>query len=231
MDTRSTSNVRSFDPALDGFSFRNPVGKVPSRTGGKILRRFDSFLYGRGLCFGMAATSLLYFKDRAVDTRRPPLAELPLTPAVLGTLRKYHARQFWPRAAFAAMWDWLTSGGGRPKRALKRLRLAGTSPNPHVLCFGPALNRRFLSCFLKAHAVVPYRVEEGRVYVYDPNHPEDRGRYVEFWRDSAGGGVEFAYGGFRSCEGWGITLVPVSAVGGTVRLPSGAVVYGGRGER
>jgi hypothetical protein len=58
-----------------------------------------------------------------------------------------------------------------------------------------------------AHAVVPYRVEGTRVYIYDPNHPRDRGRFIEFWR----GGVEFAYDGFRSREGWGISLVPFSA--------------------
>jgi hypothetical protein len=99
------------------------------------------------------------------------------------------------------------SGGGRPEGVLGRLRLVGTSPIPHLLCFGPALNRRFVSCFARAHAVVPYRVEEGRVYVYDPNHPRDRGRFVEFQRD--GRSVVFAYAGFRSREGWGITLVPV----------------------
>ena len=83
----------------------------------------------------------------------------------------------------------------------------GTSSDPHILCFGPAPNRRFFSCLSRAHAVVPYRVEEGRVYVYDPNHPRDRGRFVEFRRN----GLEFVYGTFRSRAGWGITLVPASA--------------------
>jgi hypothetical protein len=50
---------------------------------------------------------------------------------------------------------------------------------------------------------VPYRVEGARVYVYDPNYPRDRERFVEFWR----GGAQFAYDGFRSREGWGIALV------------------------
>jgi hypothetical protein len=81
-------------------------------------------------------------------------------------------------------------------------------PNPHVLCFGPALNRRFFYCLARAHAVVPYKVEEGRVFVYDPNYLRDRARFVEFWRD--GRSVEFAYGRFRSWEGWGTTLVPAS---------------------
>ncbi len=166
----------------------------------------------------MAAISLLYFADRTTGTRYPPLAELPLTSALLDVLQKYHSRQFWPRAVFATVRDWVASGGGRPERVLGRVRLAGASPDPHVLCFGPALNRRFLSCFLGAHAVAPYRVEEGRVYVYDPNHPGDRGRFVEFWQDGAGKGVEFAYGGFRSREGWGITLVPLSALGEPGRL-------------
>ena len=208
----TTNDSPNFDPARDGFGFRNPVGIVPSRTGGgKILRRFDPFLYGRGLCFGMAAASLLYFADRATDTRRPPLVELPLTPALLDALRRCHSWQYGPRVVFAAVVDWVTSGGGRAEHVLAQLRLAGTSPNPHLLCFGPALNRRFFWCLARAHAVVPYRTEEGRVYVYDPNHPGNRERFVEFWRD--GRGVEFAYGGFRSREGWGITLVPVSVPG------------------
>jgi hypothetical protein len=213
MESRSTSRIETFDPARDGFGFRNPVGWVPNRTGReRILRRFDPFLYGKGLCFGMAAAALLYYFDaRAADARstdRPPLAELPPTPALLNTLRKYHARQYGPRSVFATVRDWIGARGGRSERVLGRLRLAGASPDPHVLCFGPALNRRFFSCLARAHAVVPCRVEEGRVYVYDPNYPGDRGRFVEFWR----GGTEFAYGGFRSREGWGITLVPVRAV-------------------
>ena len=134
----------------------------------------------------------------------PPLAELPLTPELLTVLRKHHLRQFRARALLATVWDWVASGGGRPERVLERVRLAGTDPPPHVLCFGPALNRRFLSCFGRAHAVVPYRIEEGRVYVYDPNYPGDRERFVTFWRD--GMSVEFAYGEFRSRAGWGITL-------------------------
>jgi hypothetical protein len=206
--TRSTSNKRPFDPARDGFGFRNPVGVIPTRTGGgKLLRRFDAFVYGKGLCFGMAAASLLSFTDdRAARANRPPLAELTLTPDLLAALRKYHLRQFRLRTMLATAWDWVTSRGGRPERVLERIRLPGTSPDPHVLCFGPAFNWRFLSCFVRAHAVAPYWVEEGRVYIYDPNHPGDRERFVEFRRDEAGRCVGFAYGEFRSREGWGITL-------------------------
>ena len=138
----------------------------------------------------MAAASLLYFADRAAGKPGTPLADLSLTPALLDTLRKYHVRQFWPRPAFVTAWDWAGSGGGRPEGVLGRLRLAGTSPDPHVLCFGPALTRRLLSCFARAHAIVLYRIEEGRLYVYEPSHPGDRGRFVEFRRDS--GNVEFA---------------------------------------
>lgn len=203
--------ARNFDPARDGFGFRNPAGMVPNRTGGtEFLRRFDLFLYGRGLCFGMAATSLLYFAGHETGAEHPPLSELPLTPALLATLRRHQARQVWPRVVFATVGDWLASAGGRPERVLERLRLAGESPDPHLLCFGPALNREFFSRFARAHAVVPYRVEEGRVYVYDPNHPKDRKRTVRFWRE--GGKVEFAYGGFRSREGWGISLVTAGTV-------------------
>src|ERR671932_162875 len=102
----------TFDPARDGFGFRNPVGCVPTRTGGgSFLRRFDPFLYGRGLCFGMATAALLYFTDSATDARCPPLAELSPTPALLDTIRKYHSRQYGARMAFATVKDWLSSGG------------------------------------------------------------------------------------------------------------------------
>ena len=40
-----------FDPARDGFGFRNPMGTLPNKAGGGalLLRRFDSLLYGGGL--------------------------------------------------------------------------------------------------------------------------------------------------------------------------------------
>ena len=197
---------QQFDPARDGFGFRNPVGLVPKRTGGgEFLRRFDAFVYGKGLCFGMAAAALLNFQG--ASSPRPSLANLPPTPDLFAVLWDYQLRQFYPRTVLASVWDWAASGGGRPERVLRRLRPVGTSPDPHVLCFGPAPNRRFPYCLARAHAVVPYRVEEGRVHVYDPNHPRDRERFVKFQR----GGAEFAYDGFQSREGWGITLVPVSA--------------------
>jgi hypothetical protein len=154
----------------------------------------------------MASAALLNFC--AVGTRRLPLAELPLTSDLLVMLREHQLRQFRPRTILATVWDWFASGGGRPGHVLGRIRAVGESPDPHILCFGPALNRKFFSCFAGAHAVVPYRVEGARVYVYDPNCPRDRERFVEFWR----GGSEFAYDGFRSREGWGITLVPFSAL-------------------
>ena len=77
----------------------------------------------------------------------------------------------------------------------------GTSAAPHVRCFGPAPNRRFLCCLVRTHAVVPYRVQEGRLYVYDPNYPRDRERFVKFDHG------EFDYGGFRSREGESRELV------------------------
>ncbi len=198
----TTHPTTNFDPAYDGFGFPNPIGWAPNRTGGgTLLRRFDALVYEKGLCFGMVVASLLNFY--AAGTRRPPLAELPPTPNLLETLRKYQVRQFRPRVVLTTALDWLASGGGRPERIHRRIRAVGESSDPHVLCFGPAPNRRFFSCLARAHAVLPYRVEGARVYVYDPNYPRDRGRFVEFWR----GGAEFTYDGFRSQEGWGMTLV------------------------
>ena len=92
------------------------------------------------------------------------------------------------------------TGGGRP------IRRSDAFVYGKGLCFGSAPNRRFLHCLARAHATVPYWVEEERVYVYDPNHPQDRDRFVKFTHG------EFEYGGFRSREGWGITLVPSHAL-------------------
>lgn len=198
----------SFDPARDGFGFRNPVGMAPERLdGGAVGGRLDAFLYGSGLCFGMAAAALA---NHLRPTSPYPLAALSPTPEVLRIVQGYHARQLWPRCILAAAGDWLRARGGRPDGLLERLRLPGASPDPHVVNFGPALNGRFLSCLMEAHAVVPYRAEraggERRLYVYDPNYPGDRSRFVSF----EGGG--FRYGGFSSADGWGITLVSLSAV-------------------
>ena len=159
----------------------------------------------------MAAAALLNFST--AGTNDPPLAERPLSPGLLAVLRGYQLRQFYPPTALASVRDWIASGGGRSERVLGRVRLAGTNPDPHILCFGPAPNRRFFFCLSRAHAVVPHRTEEGRIYVYDPNYPRDRGRFVELWRE----GKEFSYGAFRSQGGWGITLVPASACLGRVQ--------------
>jgi hypothetical protein len=190
----------TFDPARDGFGFRNPIGGASDRTGGgRTIRRSDAFVYGKGLCFGMAAAVLLSFSGEAKGIHSP-LAGLSLTPDLLAVLREYQLLQFHPQVALATVRDWVPSGGGSPECVLGRLRAAGAGSDPHVLCFGPAPNRRVLHCLARAHAVVPYRVEEERVYVYDPNYPWDRDRFVKFTHG------EFEYGGFRPREGWGITL-------------------------
>ena len=154
----------------------------------------------------MAVAALALYEAGQGET---PVSELRPTPEVLEALRGYHALQLRPRVVLAAVRDWLASGGGRPRGLVERLRLPG-SADPCVLNFGPSVNRRFFHCLYRAHAVMAYRVERGggevRLYVYDPNRPRDRERFVTF-RDG-----EFSYGGFRSREGWGITPVPLSAV-------------------
>lgn len=198
-----TDGSEMFDPAFHGFGFRNPVGVVPGRKG--VFRRLDPFLYGNGLCFGMSVASLCGFSEG----RR--LSKLELSPELLNELFTLHARQYRPKAVFAVVREWARSGGGRPDRVPGRLRLP-ESGDPHILCFGPRMNRSFVRCMRRAHAVAPYRVEslsdEVLVYVYDPNYPGDRGRRVSFGRDGG-----FQYGAFSSDHGWGITLLPISAIG------------------
>jgi hypothetical protein len=213
-----TSGERAFDPARDGFGFRNPVGEVAIGSArGPLLRRLGAVLYGKGLCFGMVAMALRSFAEQSADAPGPPLTGLPPSPELLDEIRRYHIRQYRPRAVLAAVWEWLRSRGGRPDGIVGRL--AGA--DQHMICFGPAVNRRFLWCLLRAHAIAPYRIEETnretRVYVYDPNYPGDRGRYVLFRRDASGRVGSFQYEGFGTRSGWGISLFPLSAIGDTAR--------------
>lgn len=221
-----TPGEHAFDPVRDGFGFSNPVGEVAIGSGGgPLLRRLGAVLYGKGLCFGMVSMALMSFVERSEDAPGRSLAGLPPSPELLGEIRRYHIRQYTPRAVLAAVVDWLRSRGGRPEGIPGRLRLAGA--DPHLICFGPAVNRRFLWCLLRAHAVAPYRIEEAereiRVYVYDPNHPRDRGRYVLFRRDGSGRIREFEYEGFATRSGWGISLFPLAAIGDTARPRLGAI--------
>ena len=150
----------------------------------------------------MAAAALLNFA--AAGAKDPPLAELLLTPRLLAVLRGYQLRQFHPGMVLAIVRDWVASGaGGRSVSSVGFVwwgraptRISSASDRLPTGGSSPASRGRTPSCLTG--------FEEGRVYVYDPNYPRARERYVEFRRD----GLEFAYGGFRSWEGWGITLTP-----------------------
>lgn len=205
--------TRPFDPARDGLPFRNPRGVLPERgRNAALLDPYDRFVYGDGLCFGMAAYALRRFA--AGDNAR--LAELPLTQDLLDAVRDLHGQQMRPGAVLAVVLGWLRDRGGRPDLVLRRLRLPGESLDPHVLCFGPlGLRPGFLRAMQGAHAVVPCLSVRDRLYVYDPNHPEDRGRYLALRRDGAGRVSGYAYGPFDSGRGWGLALVPISAVDGS----------------
>ena len=181
------------------------------QSGSELPRRLERLLYGRGLCLGMVVTALVGYERDGGD-----LAGLHPDAGMRDIIRKYHVRQYRLRAVTVTGWNWLRARGGQPGYALKHLRLPDESPDPHILCFGPTLNRRFLRCLARAHAVAPYRVEdrdgEHRVYIYDPNYPKDRERYVTFRRVAGGRSTRFSYGEFDSRTGCGITLLPLSAV-------------------
>ncbi|MGI9050838.1 MAG: hypothetical protein ACR2GU_15930 [Rubrobacteraceae bacterium] len=181
---------------------------------GTLSRRFDSIVYGRGLCFGMVATALACYMGHSAGQ---PLSELSPDPDLIATLRRYHVRQYRPKVVLAAVYDWVRSLGGRPDRTVDRIRSAGVDSNPHVLCFGPGPDRNFFRCLAQAHAVVPYRIEtsqeERRVYIYDPNYPRDRERCVVFQRDESGRFGEFRYDRFGTNERWRISLIPSRAFG------------------
>lgn len=162
----------------------------------------------------MSALALANYKG--CEDMGDPLAAEPLSPGLIRSLQKYHARQLRWRVLLAAVLDWVRSGGGAPEHALRRLRLPDGDSDPQILSFGPRLNRKLLEYLRRSHAVVPYRVQrEGRrfrVYVYDPNYPGDAGRFITFYKQEPGGYTQFSYDGFDSSEGWGITLIPLSVV-------------------
>lgn len=176
----------------------------------------------------MVAAALVNFAGSQAEASRCPVSGLQPTSEVIASLQRYHVRQYRPRAIAAAVWDWLRSWGGRPDRVVGRIRLAGIDADPHILCFGPVPNRHFLRCLARAHSVAPYRTEnedgEQRVYVYDPNYPRDRWKCVVIRPDAAKTFSHFSYDEFGTEGGWGMSLVPLSAIGNTARPGPGAVL-------
>lgn len=169
----------------------------------------------------MVAAALSAFANSPLERRGSRVYDLRPTLALISAIQSYHGRQYRPRVVAIAVLEWLRAWGGRPDRVMGRMRIAGAYPDPHVLCFGPGPNRKFFHCLVRAHAVAPYRIEvterEWRVYVYDPNHPGDRGRCVSAVRDERGRFDRFSYDGFGSEGRWGVSLLPLSAIGDTAR--------------
>lgn len=201
--------IPDFDPDRDGFGFANPLGT--QFPGDGFFGRLVSPFLGRGLCFGMVLAAMhgLAGGDSVkLDSR------------LTGYLSRLHLRQFYPPAVVFVVKYWLTSRGGRPDYALRRLRVIGEE-NPHILCFGPGMNRNFVRALGNSHAVAPYRVErengETRVFVYDPNHPKKRDRFVRFDLERG----TFEYEGFTSESGFGVTLLPLSVLGAVSPLRGG----------
>ncbi|WP_162924696.1 hypothetical protein [Rubrobacter indicoceani] len=199
-----------FDPVRHGFAFRNPLGAKPG--GESVVGRLAAPFIGRGLCFGMVVAAL---SGSVGDASR-----LEPTPSLIDHLSRLHLKQFRPPALVAVARYWLRSRGGGPEFAVRRLRVAG-STDPHIVCFGPDMSLNFLKCAGKSHAVAPYRVErsagEVRVFVYDPNRPQSRDRCIVF---DTGRGT-FSYEGFTSERGFGLVLLPLSALGVVSRFPGG----------
>lgn len=175
-----------------------------------LRNRISSLVYGRGLCFGMVVGALEgYFHDEES-------VGLPPSPDLLERLKRLHISQFRPSVVTEMARLWVRSRGGKGLASPEEIRFPDRSEptcDPHILCFGPALSGldRLFENFRGSHAVVPYRAERRadgtRFYVYDPNYPGHRGRYVTF-----GPGGDFTYGGFSAKGGWGVFPLPFCAV-------------------
>lgn len=174
-----------------------------------MSRRVSSLVYGRGLCFGMAVGAL------GACLRDEEIADLPASPELLGYLRRLHLTQFRPLAVLEMARRWSGARGAKGGVSPDRIQLPD-SGEPHILCLGPSLSGSFLNNLGGSHAVVPYRTEVfpggARVYVYDPNYPGRRDRFVTFGADGG-----FFYGGFSTAGGWGVYPVSLSVVSPALR--------------
>ena len=90
--------------------------------------------------------------------------------------------------------------------AVREFQSTGT--NPVVVCIYPPVSY--------GHAVVGYRMDDtnGRLYVYDPNHPRDANRYITLTKNTNGSysgwsyDMEGDYGLWGSYNGGYITCIP-----------------------
>jgi len=243
---KRVSSANAFLPTNDGYVF-NSQGR-PDTTWSEFKQTFSNsslefpigipkldalFFYlttykkvfDTGVCFGMASTALAYYQDPTLipggalktnDISNPNVA--------WPTIELYHGRQF-----SKAVQNYLTNiknsyPGVDAIYNQIRTQLPTHLNDPFILVITPGLTNSIPQSKIFMHALIPYRIEEqygtwGKVYVYDPNHPDDLNKIFNFDFSSSThsfdydmGTVKSSTGGYhvKSSDGWIIELLPVS---------------------
>ena len=185
----------TFGPFLPGIVVDTvvPIVTLLTPANGIHWRRLDYILYyaifapsvnaSHGSCVGLASTSALFFNGDLLAPDFDPHAAVPAGLFERGVHRYAHSAgpsvpvSLWSHVranhgvqmsneliqhALDQMGGGLFSISGDPVHVLNTVR---TDPTRYVLCMTPSVG--------KGHAVLPYRVDGNRIYVYDNNRPYD----------------------------------------------------------
>ena len=186
-DTYSFANTnKSF-----GYSFlyRIPEVRYTEIFGGSMGKLFYNVYggYWGGSCFGMSASSLLFHKNllslEDYSDRAQTVYELlaPASPesALTQLIERYQVSQLLPSVMEEREELEVVSGLSGNTQAgedlLASVRQACNGGDPVVLIISTATGSK--------HAVVPYRVEDGKIWVYDCAYPGEE-KYITYYQNS-----------------------------------------------
>ncbi len=209
--------MASFYPSSRGEIFYPfPFQNQPTFIAKWFKSTFWDSTYSGGLCYGWRPPTSSYstnFQPTSTPCIPAHWIPAPFTMPSRGYwghrqqfIDRYHSRQLAEGGVLAAIGAWEDNellGGNRA--ALDRIATAvasgktewvGLGPSKAVLTETPdqkADAQRWGTLFGESHALLAYRVDKalGRIYVYDPNSPNDDNAYIEIVNSSInpGGGI------------------------------------------
>ena len=176
-------------------------GEIFGSTAGHFLYNIYNSRWG-GSCFGMSATALM-FSDGVLNPgdysgsaqnvngiAAPRSRESELTRLI----ERYQVAQFLPEMVKER--NDISSGGNMVISGLSS-ETAGDSLLPAVqkACTGgePIILILWKNGLNGSYAVVPYRLQNGKIYIYDSNRPNEE-RILTYTKDSESGSYRFSYG-------------------------------------
>lgn len=205
----------SFPNTHSGFGYyagyKFPYARFKRVFGNTALARRMYEIQGAwgGSCHGMVTTAALFHaQDNGVnvdDFERTPLVSETL--ALISELGPDYTNLTWDRMSVRSFIEAMQingfssviqRGGGNDLDTLAQAVQAFETGSAGAGAVEIAVYDR-----MTGHALLAYRYEKlgdtnGRIYVYDCNHPGDHNRYVSLDRSQAGGGyTKWSYGGYH----------------------------------